>query len=312
MADRRPRGARRLPPDRTRAGRDLEADVGLSARRARFARRAPSCAHATAVYLGAIAVVTAALARRRRSPTPGRRRGAVRCSSWPRCCSLLPASELAIALVQRSSRRSSRRAAAAARSRRRAGRARTMVVVPTLLTSVDGRRRAARAPRGAGARQPRSAHPFRDPQRLRRRRTRARQPDDDAILDAARAGIEALNAALGPEHGRPLLPVPSRTRSGTRASRCGWDGSASAARSRSSTVCCAAPPTPASSCRSASSPSCPSIRYCITLDSDTRLPRDAAQRADRHHRAPAQPAAFRSARSAASPKATASCSRASA
>ena len=36
---------------------------------------------------------------------------------------------------------------------------------------------------------------------------------------------------------------------------------------------------------------CPSVRYCITLDSDTRLPRDAAQDADRHHRASAEPAA---------------------
>ena len=56
----------------------------------------------------------------------------------------------------------------------------------------------------------------------------------------------------------------------------------------------------------------PSVRYCITLDSDTRLPRDAAQAADRHHRASAEPAAVRSRSSAASPRATASCSRASA
>ena len=54
------------------------------------------------------------------------------------------------------------------------------------------------------------------------------------------------------------------------------------------------------------------MRYCITLDSDTRLPRDAAREADRHHRAPAEPAVVRSRRSAASPTATASCSRASA
>ena len=56
----------------------------------------------------------------------------------------------------------------------------------------------------------------------------------------------------------------------------------------------------------------PQVRYCITLDSDTRLPRDAARAADRHHHAPAESAHVRSRRSAASPKATASCSRASA
>ncbi len=36
--------------------------------------------------------------------------------------------------------------------------------------------------------------------------------------------------------------------------------------------------------------SCRDVRYCITLDSDTRLPRDAAKTLDRHHRPPAQPA----------------------
>ena len=37
----------------------------------------------------------------------------------------------------------------------------------------------------------------------------------------------------------------------------------------------------------------PSVRYCITLDSDTRLPRDAAHAPHRHHRAPAERAAVR-------------------
>ena len=65
--------------------------------------------------------------------------------------------------------------------------------------------------------------------------------------------------------------------SGTSRKGSGWDGSASAARSRSSTGCCAAPPTPASSSRSATLASCRRVRYCITLDSDTRLPRDTAR-----------------------------------
>ena len=45
-----------------------------------------------------------------------------------------------------------------------------MVIVPTILDSVERVARSARAPRGAGARQPRSAHPLRPPQRLPRRR----------------------------------------------------------------------------------------------------------------------------------------------
>ena len=63
---------------------------------------------------------------------------------------------------------------------------------------------------------------------------------------------------------------------------------------------------------SATSAILPQVRYCITLDSDTRLPRDAARAAHRHHHASAEPAVVRSAPSAASPTATASCSRASA
>ena len=37
----------------------------------------------------------------------------------------------------------------------------------------------------------------------------------------------------------------------------------------------------------------PRVRYCITLDSDTRLPRDAAQEADRDHRPPPEPPPLR-------------------
>ena len=55
----------------------------------------------------------------------------------------------------------------------------------------------------------------------------------------------------------------------------GW--SASAARSRSSIACCVAPPIPVSRSTSATSPCCCRAHHCITLDSDTRLPRDVAR-----------------------------------
>ena len=53
-------------------------------------------------------------------------------------------------------------------------------------------------------------------------------------------------------------------------------------------------------------------QYVITLDSDTQLPRDAARAARRHARPPAQPPVLRRSGAAASPRATRSCSRASA
>ncbi len=56
----------------------------------------------------------------------------------------------------------------------------------------------------------------------------------------------------------------------------------------------------------------PQVRYCITLDSDTRLPRDAARELIGIITHPLNRADARSRRSAASPKATASCSRGSA
>ena len=56
--------------------------------------------------------------------------------------------------------------------------------------------------------------------------------------------------------------------------------------------------------------SCRASATCITLDADTRLPRDAARQLIGIARAPAEPAALRSRATAASPRATASCSRA--
>ena len=53
-----------------------------------------------------------------------------------------------------------------------------------------------------------------------------------------------------------------------------------------------------------------SIRYVITLDTDTQLPRDAASHAHRQHGSPAQSAACTTRRRAAWSRATRSCSRA--
>ena len=55
----------------------------------------------------------------------------------------------------------------------------------------------------------------------------------------------------------------------------------------------------------------PGVRYVITLDSDTRLPRETVRQAGRQDGAPAQPAALRRHYCDGSSKATGSCSRAS-
>jgi cyclic beta-1,2-glucan synthetase len=65
--------------------------------------------------------------------------------------------------------------------------------------------------------------------------------------------------------------------SSTRARAAGWAGSASAARSRSSCGCCAATPAPASTSCAAICPCCRRVRYLISLDRDTRLPRGVAR-----------------------------------
>ena len=94
--------------------------------------------------------------------------------------------------------------------------------------------------------------------------------------------------------------------------RCGWDGSASAARSRSSTACCAARPTPASSSQVGDlvDPAAGALLHHARHRHAAAARRRAA--ADRHHRASAEPADASIRGRAASPRATASCSRASA
>ena len=87
-----------------------------------------------------------------------------------------------------------------------------------------------------------------------------------------------------PVTARPRVAVPvscSSTASvaGTQSRAHGWAGNASAASSTSSTPCCAAPTAPPSWSRGEAPRHRPSgVRYVITLDSDTRLPRGAAAR----------------------------------
>ena len=158
-----------------------------------------------------------------------------------------------------------------------------------------GRAATSGAPRGAGARQPGPARPLRRARGLPRRADARTMPEDDAILEAALRRIEALDAATATA--RRTASTSSTARgAGTRAKAAGWAGSASAARSRSSFACCAATPDTSFTSRRGDLRVLPQVRYLITLDRDTRLPRDAARDPRRHRRAPPESRPLRSRR----------------
>jgi cyclic beta-1,2-glucan synthetase len=189
---------------------------------------------------------------------------------------LLPASELAIAWIQRL-------AARLAPPRRlprldyQAGipeHARTMVIVPTLLTSVSEvtERIEHLEVLALGNLDPRIhfaiLSDFAD--------APAREmPEDEAILQAARAGIAALNARFGEGHARRFY-LFHRVRQWNPGEALGWAGSASAVEEFNRLLRGAADTS--YSIQIGAADILPTIRYCITLDADTRLPRDAAKK----------------------------------
>ncbi|MGH9334731.1 MAG: GH36-type glycosyl hydrolase domain-containing protein, partial [Vicinamibacteria bacterium] len=252
--------------------RDLEADIAYRPRLGGRVRRFVF-AHATAIYLGSVALLTAFLS--------GLGLAYVRAqggSSWAQAAAillaLLPASEVAIAFIQS--------LVALFATPRRLVRldfteipetARTMVVVPTLLTSVpDVNERIEHLEVLAlGNLDPRIHFAilgdFRDA-------PSAEMPEDDAILAAARAGIESLNARYG--QGRFFLFHRVRQWNPAEGSWMGWERKRGKIAELNRLL------------RGATDTSyhvqigdveiLPKVRYCITLDSDTRLPRDAAKK----------------------------------
>ena len=138
-------------------------------------------------------------------------------------------------------------------------------------------RGAARASRGARARQPRSAHPFRHPERLHRRRRPRDCRQDAAILAAARRGVDALNARYAEGRDDRFFLVPPRAP--LESARGRLDGLGAQARQDRGVQPSAARRHghELRRSRSATPAILPRVRYCITLDSDTRLPRDAAE-----------------------------------
>ncbi len=258
-----------------RGRRDLEIDVAYRPRLAQRARRLVF-AHATLLYLGAIAAMTVVLLAstvsyvRHETASP-------RTVALVIALLLIPASDIAIALAQRVIAWAipPRRLSRFDFSERVPDNARTMVVVPTLLTSVAsvGSLLEHMEVLALGNLDP-NIHfailsDFTDAE--------AREmPGDPPILAAARDGIEALNRRFGPEHADRFFLFHRERRWNAREQVwMGWERKRGkieefnrllrGARDTSFTV------------QFGELAILPAVRYCITLDTDTRLPRDTAK-----------------------------------
>ncbi|WP_242344168.1 GH36-type glycosyl hydrolase domain-containing protein [Anaeromyxobacter terrae] len=256
--------------------RELEADVawrpglGTNLRRLVFA-------HATAAYLGTIALATAALVGA--AAAYARHEGG---STWAQLgvalLVLVPASEVAIALVQRLAARFAppRRLPRLDLSAGVPEDARTLVVVPTLLTHVHGVAALLEHLEvlALGNLDP-HVHfailgDFADA-------VARDMPGDVEILAAARSGIEALNVRLGDGRAdRFFLFHRARQWNPAEGAWMGWERKRGKLEELNRLL------------RGATDTSydvqvgdlsvLPRVRYCITLDSDTRLPRDGAKK----------------------------------
>ena len=233
--------------------------------------------HATSFYLGAIAVLTGlgvagAVGIARAHATPQW------VWVWVGAVALIPASEFAVALMQRLVHRLAH-PVALPRLDLRGGvpeAARTLVVVPTIITSVESVATLVEnlEVHALGNRDP-YIHfalltDFADA-------ISEHLPGEDAVLAAAIAGIDGLNARYAPDKAdRFHLFHRARRWNGSEGVWMGWERKRGkleelnrllrGATDTSFTV------------RRGDPEILPHIRYVITLDSDTRLPRDAARR----------------------------------
>jgi cyclic beta-1,2-glucan synthetase len=255
--------------------RDLETDLayrpGLASRAKRLV-----FGHATVCYLAPIAVLTAVLLTA--AAAYARHNGAsTRVLVAMVLLLLIPAADAAIALAQRLIAWAipPRRLARLDFSSHIPDDARTMVIVPTMLTSTDSVAALLEHVEvlALGNLDPRihfailSDFTDADSRDL---------PADPALLAAAREGIENLNRRLGPEHAdRFFLFHRQRQWNARERAWMGWERKRGKIEEFNRLL------------RGASDTSfrvqvgelkiLPSVRYCITLDTDTRLPRDAAK-----------------------------------
>ena len=255
--------------------RELENDV---AHHPRFRQRLKEIVseYGTPIYLGAVASITglgvaAAMIAVAAAQAPPWMR------LWAGLLALIPASELAVALMHRVVHRLVR-PMLLPRLDLRLGVpevARTMVIVPTIISSVEGVRTLLEhlEVHALGNMDPRihlallTDFPDARAEHL---------PGEDEVLAAATTGIEALNARYAPGTGdRFYLFHRARRWNASEGVWMGWERKRGkieefnrllrGADDTSFTVQVGAPEI------------LTHVRYCITLDSDTRLPRDAAR-----------------------------------
>ena len=256
--------------------RDLELDIGYRPKPAKRARRFV-LRHPDAFYFSLVGVLTAALAGfgARYVRTHG---GSTAATVLTALLLLIPATDVAIVLVQRL-------VAFFIRPRRLLrldfehglpADARTMVIVPVLLTSVlEVEELLERLEVSALANSDARLHfailgDFKDA-------AQREMPDDAAVLEAAMSGIEALNLRFS-QNGESRFFLFHRERLWNARDEVwmGWERKRGkieefnhllrGSKDTSFTV------------QVGTTEILPSIRYCLTLDSDTRLPRDAARK----------------------------------
>ncbi|MEO8634582.1 MAG: glucoamylase family protein [Gemmatimonadales bacterium] len=259
-----------------RGRRDLETDVEYAPRPLLRARRF-IFAHNTAFYLGTITAIVAALIA---LALAWLRHDGAALELQLRTAALLflPASEVAIALVQR--------LAARLVSPRRLPRlellhgvpedARTMVVVPTMLTSVSGAQELLEHLEvlALGNVDPRIHFAiltdFTDA-------CLPEMPDDAEILTAARTGIQELNTRLGNgRQDRFHLFHRVRQWNAGEGAWIGWERKRGKLEEFNRFLRGA--PDTSIHLHVGDPEILPSVRYCLTLDSDTRLPLNAAKK----------------------------------
>ncbi|HEX7485533.1 MAG TPA: DUF3131 domain-containing protein, partial [Vicinamibacterales bacterium] len=259
-----------------RGRRDLEADVAHRPSVRKRGRRILSD-HASGFYLGAMAIVTglllaAALAYARHAG------GAVAIQLVIALFLLLPASDFAIACVQQAVVHLVRpkRLPRLDLSDGVPDSARTMVIVPTMLTSVPGVDALLEHVEvlALGNLDP-CVHfailsDFPDT-------STPSAPDDAVTLERARTGIQALNLKFGAEHAnRFFLFHRDRQWNAGEQAWMGWERKRGKIEEFNRLLRGATDTS--FSTQVGDLDVLPSVRYCITLDSDTRLPRDAAKR----------------------------------
>ena len=256
--------------------RDLEGELAY---RPGAVKRAQSAivSHASVLYLGAIAVLTGLLvaAALAYADSVGAHTAALLAVAL---LVLLPASDFAIACVQRVAVTlvPPKRLPRLDFSKGVPETARTMVIVPTMLTTAGGVDLLLEHVEvlALGNSDPfihfAILSDFADT-------STSNAPSDDAILARARAGIEALNLKFGEGHAdRFFLFHRDRQWNLGEHAWIGWERKRGKIEEFNRLLRGAADTS--FSTQVGELEVLPTVRYCLTLDSDTRLPRDAAKR----------------------------------